>query len=728
MAKKQAKKKARRKTHRSFPETSARASWVDRVSFDSNGEQTVPDDGTLSLSLISWNILAHSYCSRTSQRGLPAEYQKIVFHGSRRRQRIMEILERLVSEEADILCLQEVDMVEVSDALRKLGWEGIETPRQKNGGGSGTRVDSCVVFVDPEHWRIKEHQVVEYDDLASLLSHPTSGTPGANRLSNLALTNLQGLKQSFLRRNVGLLVRLEDVHTGQTFVLANTHLFWNPNYEYIKFCQIHYLQLKARDFCNDHETFVLCGDLNSKPRGAVYNYLSTGHFDARRVAPWNGHSGDAMSENDEDTDTVDKMANLTIDSRAASSDDNKPTIRYLLDFTLNKLCRWLRILGIDTALESEEEERARTKQGKMILFERARAEGRALVTTSTRLMQRSDCPPGTYLISPQSLPNLEVTLVHLLLTHGVALDPTSFLTRCVVCNGHIASVEHVDHKERILKTYDAPTEGVEDMDVFECEGCQQGYWWSDRPNSSASRIKGTTTNLFELCLQAGVPLHDENELGFFDYVNVEAQRSKGWDNGRKGSEILRQDLQVLEWLKNQDLRSPFGAFASAYAYAGGDEEASDGESLPFTNVTDDFVDVLDYIWYDPRKLKLDSLLWVPQSFVVLNESKLPNGHVLPSDVFPSDHLAIGARLLFNHAAAIKSDWARDTSDTKVNVESLSTGLPKPISSPQDIMQTLTFANATHSPRCDCGCVPAIPSLFEMAELRRQARLKKMNGA
>lgn len=30
----------------------------------------------------------------------------------------------------------------------------------------------------------------------------------------------------------------------------------------------------------------------------------------------------------------------------------------------------------------------------------------------------------------------------------------------------------------------------------------------------------------------------------------------------------------------------------------------------------------------------------------------------------------------------------------------------------------------HAPKCDCGCVPNVLSLFEMAELRKQARLKK----
>jgi hypothetical protein len=35
-------------------------------------------------------------------------------------------------------------------------------------------------------------------------------------------------------------------------------------------------------------------------------------------------------------------------------------VKYMLDFTLNRLSRWLRILGLDAAVESEKEERQRT--------------------------------------------------------------------------------------------------------------------------------------------------------------------------------------------------------------------------------------------------------------------------------------------------------------------------------------------------------------------------------
>jgi hypothetical protein len=40
-------------------------------------------------------------------------------------------------------------------------------------------------------------------------------------------------------------------------------------------------------------------------------------------------------------------------------------VRYMLDYTLNRFCRWLRILGFDATLETEELEKLRTKEGKL---------------------------------------------------------------------------------------------------------------------------------------------------------------------------------------------------------------------------------------------------------------------------------------------------------------------------------------------------------------------------
>jgi hypothetical protein len=194
---------------------------------------------SVSMSVISWNVLAHAYCSPRSQVRLPMPYQKRVFHGRHRRNNVVGALERFASPSgsvrADVLCLQEVDMDEIRVALEGCGYRGVETPRTSAGaGGTGGRADSCSIFVREETWKLVDHELVRLDDLATLApasaaSRTTSGgdDEGASpAAATTATNNLQGLQQSFLRRNVALLARVQHVSTGETAVVANCHLYW----------------------------------------------------------------------------------------------------------------------------------------------------------------------------------------------------------------------------------------------------------------------------------------------------------------------------------------------------------------------------------------------------------------------------------------------------------------------------------------------------------------------
>lgn len=113
--------------------------------------------------------------------------------------------------------------------------------------------------------------------------------------------------------------------------------------------------------------------MNSQPDSPVYQYFVKGVVNAKNAAPWYNHN----IRNFQDEENLSEgMSNLSIQTQsqanaATNVDPTNPTsphphqVRYLLDFTLNRLCRWLRILGIDAALETEEEERLRTRDGKL---------------------------------------------------------------------------------------------------------------------------------------------------------------------------------------------------------------------------------------------------------------------------------------------------------------------------------------------------------------------------
>lgn len=111
-------------------------------------------------------------------------------------------------------------------------------------------------------------------------------------------------------------------------------------------------------------------------RSFVYKYLSLGKVNAKLVTPWystNGSVDHLKEERPPETDeellewTLSRKLNVRDPSAdqgpAHTNNDSVKPIRYLLDFTLNRFCRWLRILGIDSVLENEEEEKLRTKDG-----------------------------------------------------------------------------------------------------------------------------------------------------------------------------------------------------------------------------------------------------------------------------------------------------------------------------------------------------------------------------
>ena len=747
--------KKKKSTKSSTISSSTSNNWVDRLDFEVLNEKNESDDESrnksddsdrqqrLDVRIVSWNVLAHAYLSRRSHRNLPPSYEDVVFQPKRRNSLINKVLKKLFSLELDIICLQEVDLPIVETTLREYNFEGASTPTIR-GGGAGGRVDACCIYWNTNDWTLIEEDLIQFDDLATLPSKLTTniGTSAATPAAATATavdvikldSNFQGVQQSLLRRNVGIVVRLQHRTSESTrIVVANSHLYWNPEFDYVKLCQAHYAVERTRSFANG-DPIVFCGDLNSQPGGPVHEYLTRGKVNAKTTAPW--YSNNQRRDDDGVTSSIGDPAKATqMDQVLEQLDaldivDADPQIKYILDFTLNRLTRWLRILGVDAALETDQEEIQRTKHSNFAIFDRCRAEGRALITTSSKLILRKDCPPGAYLISPKTLGALEAALVHLLLSHGVVLEPQNFLSRCVVCNGGIRDVTDRDEKKRIFAAHQAPeTVLSDDLECYECDGCGQGYWWCDRPTSSASRVKGQATKLFEMCLRGGVGI--KGPLSMFDFVDVEAERKKGLETG-----IEVETLQVLEWLKQEELLCPV-ELESSYALKDGNGTIV-GECKPFTNVTSDFVGFLDYVLFESSRFELSGRLFLPGSFNELrNGGVTRNAHLLPSSSWPSDHLAVGAELSISIPAEAEypitvANVEDVASEQKTDLTELGTDatlfvcgvLENEGGSPSAYPPPLTHVLPTaHQPRCGCGCVPNVLSLFEMAELRKQARLR-----
>ena len=73
--------------------------WVDREDDDEDENEDSAEEEvfseSLSVSIVSWNVLADSYCSRRSHRQLPMVYQKHVFDRHQRQHHVRQILRRM---------------------------------------------------------------------------------------------------------------------------------------------------------------------------------------------------------------------------------------------------------------------------------------------------------------------------------------------------------------------------------------------------------------------------------------------------------------------------------------------------------------------------------------------------------------------------------------------------------------------------------------------------------
>jgi hypothetical protein len=273
------------------------------------------------------------------------------------------------------------------------------------------------------------------------------------------------------------------------------------------------------------------------------------------------------------------------------------------------------------------------------------------------------------------------------------------------------------------------------LKVWQCSGCKQGYWYDERPTSSASRVKNQATKLLKLCIRGGVPVVGDMDL--FDFIDIESTRNEPVPDvdDEELCSLKGQRLDVLEWLQQGELRSALGPLKSAYADQNGHEQ------LQFTNVTSDFVGHLDYIFHD-WNFRVSKQLYVPTTFEELQDgTDVRNGHLLPSNVWPSDHLAIGAVLTLSRSNGVRDSTSKESDLTApVNVvsvsglesgatittagESLASLDPAPFCLPLGAIPNLPLSSSpdkSHGQRCGCGCVPNVMSLFEMAEARRKAR-------
>ncbi|XVF52183.1 hypothetical protein PTKIN_Ptkin04bG0244200 [Pterospermum kingtungense] len=237
--------------------------------------------------LVSYNILAQVYVKSSLFPHSPSP----CLRWKARSQALLTLLKNL---RADFFCLQEVDEYEsfYKKNMEDHGYSSIYVQR------SGQKRDGCGIFYKNNGAEMLAKEIIEYNDLVDLLQGETTKsadkqneTP-ANIDNGAASENDSSVKSCLEHREdpndprvrlkrdcVGIMAafRLKDPF-HHVVILANTHLYWDPEWADVKLAQAKYLLSRLAQFktmvtekfgCTP--SLILSGDFNSTPGDKVCN-------------------------------------------------------------------------------------------------------------------------------------------------------------------------------------------------------------------------------------------------------------------------------------------------------------------------------------------------------------------------------------------------------------------------------------------------------------------------
>lgn len=215
-----------------------------------SGERSVRP-GDTAFTLVSYNILAQDLLESHLElyQGIPKSH----LQWNRRKSNILKEIWNLAP---DILCLQEVQ----SDHLESLS-EGLsrrftfDRVFKKRTGSEKT--DGCAIFYNPDMFELIDWRTIEFNQEINLLD----------------------------RDNVGIVVKLRSrCNPEAVFIVATTHLLFNPKRLDIKLAQVHVLlaELEQMSFNKNYQDryypIILTGDFNMEPTSAPYSLITDGRI------------------------------------------------------------------------------------------------------------------------------------------------------------------------------------------------------------------------------------------------------------------------------------------------------------------------------------------------------------------------------------------------------------------------------------------------------------------
>jgi len=223
--------------------------------------------------ICSYNILAELYATRQAYPNCDSWSLAWAY----RRNLIMKEIEEA---QGDIICLQEVqaDHFEqhINPIMSELGYDGIYKQKSRETSGGYGKVDGCATFWKRQKFVLTENYTIEFNECARQAA------------ADLGLDEQQCRRymNRLSRDNIAQIVVLDVISRNRQLVqicVANTHLYSNVQRPDVKLWQTLTLIRELEQFILQRDVaLMICGDFNSEPDSAVYEFLSEGAIQSDR--------------------------------------------------------------------------------------------------------------------------------------------------------------------------------------------------------------------------------------------------------------------------------------------------------------------------------------------------------------------------------------------------------------------------------------------------------------
>lgn len=214
------------------------------------------------LSVVSYNILCDKYATAslygyTPSGALSWDYRKRL------------ILQEISDHDADIVCLQEVDRENFDDFFKReldsKDYKGVFWPKSRAKTMSEKEaklVDGCATFFKANKYHLLDKQLIDFANTA--INRPDM--KGEHDTFNRVMP----------RDHIAVATFLENRMTGSRLIVANAHIFWDPEFADVKLVQVAILMEQLSRFAEKWSKYPPCTN-KAVPRQAD----STGNGDLR---------------------------------------------------------------------------------------------------------------------------------------------------------------------------------------------------------------------------------------------------------------------------------------------------------------------------------------------------------------------------------------------------------------------------------------------------------------